>query len=130
MGFDLGSASRLPDLLEHLSDVIGPFPEADGLSRYEGMADIVDYPGVIVSDGRAFTSSPFEIRIFLDGSGRLVRIEAVAANLNAAPDTMLVETKVSFTFGGPVVLPEPAPLIEAPDQGGVPADELGPKAGG
>lgn len=125
LGFDLVSASRLPELLEHLSDVSGPFGDADGLTRYEGLADVVDYPGIIVSDGRAFTASPFTVRIFLDGSGRIARLEAVAANLNAAPDAMLVETKVRFTFGGSLALPEPSPLIPAPDQGGVSAEELG-----
>ncbi len=113
-GMDPVSARLLPKLLLSAADVTGLQPELkDGrlLPGVRGTASVIDYPGVLASDGRDFTSPTFEVRYWLDETGRLVRLETSAYNLNAVVYDLLSETVVTFGYGATGDPPEPSPTM-------------------
>jgi hypothetical protein len=113
-GMDPVSARLLPKLLLSAADVTGLQPELkDGrlLPGVRGTASVGDYPGVLASDGRDFTSPTFDVTYWLDDTGRLVRLEVSAYNLNAEVYDLLSETVVTFGYGSTGAPPEPTPTM-------------------
>ena len=113
-GMDPVSARLLPKLLLSAADVTGLQPELkDGrlLPGVRGAASVNDYPGVLASDGRDFTSPTFEVTYWLDEAGRLVRLETTALNLNENEYDLVSETIVTFGYGSTGDPPEPSPTM-------------------
>jgi hypothetical protein len=113
-GMDPVSARLLPKLLRSAVDPAVLQPEfRDGrlLPGVRGDAGIDDYPGVLAADGRDFTSPTFEVTYWLDETGRLVRLETSALNLNAEVYDLLSETVVTFGYGSTGDPPEPSPTM-------------------
>jgi len=124
-GMDPVSARLLPRLLRSMTDVVILAPEIrDGrlLPGVRGVGRANDYPGVVASDGEAFTSPTFEITCWLDESGRLVRLETTANNLNENVYDLVSEVVVTFGYGSTGEPPEPSPTM-APQP--APTDEPG-----
>jgi hypothetical protein len=118
MGMDPVSARKLPGLLRALQSAASLEPAVvDGreLLGVSGMTTVDDYPGVVASDGKAFTDASFEVRCWFDDAGRLVRLEASARNLNQTTYDLVAETVVSFGYGSTGDPPDPAPTM-APEQ--------------
>lgn len=125
MGMDPVSARLLPQLLRSLVAVEGLEPAVfDGLSLIgiRGAAKPDDYPGVVASDGKAFTEPAFQVDVWFDDQGRLVRLEASAQNLNQEAYDLRSENVVTFGYGSTGKPPEPAPTM-APRP--LPTDEPG-----
>lgn len=113
-GMDPASARLLPRLLRSMADVSSLQPEVrEGrlLPGVRGIAKVDDYPGVVASDGQAFTSPTFEIRYWLDEAGRVVRLETSASNLNQTVYDLVSETIITFGYGAPGDPPEPSPTM-------------------
>lgn len=113
-GMDPASARLLPKLLRSATDLGTLQPELKGgrlLPGVQGGARVEDYPGVIASDGLAFTSSTFDIRYWLDESGRLARLETSASNLNENVYDLVSEIVVTFGYGSTGDPPEPSPTM-------------------
>ena len=113
VGMDPVTASRLPQLLRSITDVTAEGRELlDGqqVRRYTGVVDVASFPGVVASDGAAFTENPITVRVWLDSSNRLVRLEGQARNLNQETFDLKVLTTIRITYAaaGPPPLPEPA----------------------
>jgi hypothetical protein len=116
LGMDPISARRLPYLLRRLDGVRELGAQGD-LRHFGGLADPVDYPGVVVSDGLSFTSAPVDIEAWVDSAGRLGRLFARARNLNEVRGDLVIEVQVFFDYASPVVFPEPSPLATSVPEG-------------
>jgi hypothetical protein len=112
LGMDPTSAARLPDLLAGLINV-APLASANGLTSFHGLGAPIDYPGVVASDGLSFTKAPLDVIVRLDAQSRLAELDVVAQNLNALPDQMIIDTKVTFDYGASLILPAPSPMATA-----------------
>lgn len=69
------------------------------------------YPGVIASDGAAFTEKSFAVDGWFDEQGRLVRIASKARNLNQDTYDLIVTTTVTISYGSPGDPPDPSPTM-------------------
>lgn len=110
LGMDAVSAERLPGPLCNLANFADRGTNTvDGvdLRHFSGIADAVDYPGILVSDGLRFTSSPIPFDVWLDASGRMVRFVSAARNLNETEADLMSEVDVRFTYESLVDLPLP-----------------------
>lgn len=121
LGIDPFTLTQLPDLLRNLRPVKDLGDETvDGrsLHHYQGEGDAADWPGIVASDGLAFTESPIEIDVWLDSNDRLVRLQGVTRNLAETDAVLLITTTVTFADGLPAVLAEPEPkLVGSPEPG-------------
>lgn len=111
-GMDPVSAARLPDLLTNLTGVqaVASDTAHSGLTGFSAAADPIDYPGVLVADGFAYTADPILVTVWLDSHGRLARLEATALSLaNPPPEQLMVLTIVYFDYApvGPAPIPSP-----------------------
>lgn len=114
MGMDPVSARKLPALLRGLQEATSlDATELDSRSvaGVIGVTTVNDYPGVVASDGKAFTDPTFEVRCWFDDAGRLVRLEATARNLNQTTYDLVSETVVTLGYGPTGDPPDPSPTM-------------------
>ena len=111
-GFDRISAIHLPNLLRrvmNLGDVGIETVNGAPLHHFTGLADAVDWPGIIVPDGLAFTASPIEVDLWIDAAGRLVQIHGKTANLTETTFSLVAETTITFGYDNVPPIGEPTP---------------------
>lgn len=126
MGMDPVSARKLPALLRELQGATSlDATELDGrfVAGVSGVTTVDDYPGVVASDGKAFTDPTFEVRCWFDDAGRLVRLEASARNLNQTTYDLVSQTVVTLGYGPTGDPPDPSPtMVPVPPPTDGPAD--------
>jgi len=122
VGMDPTTAALLPSLLRSVTtatdlggDVINGVP----VRGYRTRVDVSVFPGVIASDGAAFTESPIGVDLWFDASDRLVAIEGRARNRNEAGVELRVITRIRITYAAAGPPPEPSPLVPSPSASGV-----------
>jgi hypothetical protein len=112
VGMDPATAALLPQLLRSITNVTEQGREVvngQQLRRYAGVVDVASFPGVVASDGAAFTENPIAVRLWLDSNNRLVQLEGRARNLNQVTFDLKVVSTISIAYeaAGPPPLPEP-----------------------
>ena len=113
IGLDPKSMSLLPGVLRNataLSDA-GVDPADGSLRDLTGAGRLVDIPGLIAADGKAFTDLTDRITYRLDPDGKLVALRIVARNTNLEAYNLVVETEIRLVYKA-VDLPEPRPLLK------------------
>jgi hypothetical protein len=123
VGMDPITAARLPQLLRSVTNVTDEGREVvDGqqLRRYAGVVDIANFPGVVASDGAAFTENPIAVRLWLDSADRLVQIEGRARNLNQTTFDLKIVSTIRITYAAVGPPPEPAPTLAPATVSGAP----------
>jgi hypothetical protein len=124
VGMDPVSARALAGTLRSLTGIKAAEPVAfDGqvLVGLTGTSTPDAYPGVIAADGASFTEKSFGVELRFDASGRLVRLEAIARNINQETYDLVVTTVVTISYGSLGDPPDPSPTM-APEA--LPTDEL------
>jgi hypothetical protein len=114
VGMDPTTAALLPQLLRSVSNVTDQGREViDGqqLRRYAGVVEVASFPGVVASDGAAFTENPIAVRLWLDSADHLVQLEGRARNLNSTTFDLDVVTTIRITYAAAGPPPVPAPTI-------------------
>jgi hypothetical protein len=123
VGMDPTTASLLPALLAHLtkiSDLGSVALRGQPAHRYSGLVDVAYFPGVIASDGAAFTQTPISVDVWLDGSGRLLQLEGQANNLNEPDVDLRIDTVITFTYLPATQVPDPSPGLPSPASSAAP----------
>lgn len=104
VGMDPATARALPELLRSIGS-----PTSLGIDQLDGRAVVgtrgdstpAAFPGVIASDGAAFTEPSFKVETWVDDLGRLVKLVARARNLNQDTFDLITETTITFAYGSP-----------------------------
>jgi hypothetical protein len=78
------------------------------------MVDVANFPGVLASDGASFTETPFPIELWIDGSNRLVQLEAKTRNTNETTYLLKVDTLINFIWLPADPAPQPVPAASFP----------------
>jgi hypothetical protein len=81
------------------------------LAGVKGTSGPDRWPGIVAADGAAFTEKSFAVECWFDETGRLVRFEASARNLNATTFDLVLTTTVTLSYGSPGDPPEPNPTM-------------------
>jgi hypothetical protein len=122
VGMDPTSASLLPTLLRNIANVSDQGADViagQSAHRYRGHVDVTVFPGVVASDGAAFTETPIGVDVWLDGSNRLIALEGRARNLNESTLDLKVVTRIFFTYEAAGAAPDASPLAPSPSASGV-----------
>jgi hypothetical protein len=101
-GVDPMSVAEWPEMLRRLSDVQDLGTDAEG-HHWSGSIDPLWYPGAVAVDGASFTGSPIAVEVWLDASGRLATVFAIAQNINESTYAMLCIDRVSLDYTAPSV---------------------------
>jgi hypothetical protein len=124
VGMDPATAALLPQLLRSITGVVDQGRETvdgESLRRYAGVVDVTSFPGVVAADGAAFTENPIAVRVWIDASDRLVRLEGKARNLHEQTFDLKVVTTIGLLYQPAGTAPEPLPLLESTAAQGAPA---------
>jgi hypothetical protein len=112
VGMDPTTAVKLPlavRSLKTISDLGMTTLGGVAVHHYAAMVEVANFPGVVASDGAAFTETPFPIDLWLDSSNRLVQLEARARNLNETNFLLKIDTVITFSYVAAGPVPAPAP---------------------
>lgn len=115
VGMDPATAALLPQLLRSVTGAVDQGRETiDGvaLRRWAGFVDVASFPGVVASDGAAFTEGPIAVRLWLDSANRLVQLEGRTRNLNEQTFDLKVVTTIKLLYQAAGPPPEPLPLLD------------------
>jgi hypothetical protein len=122
IGLDPETAGLLPALLRGATaakdlplgdDKIDPA----AARNLEAAAKPADIPGLVASDGVAFTELKEPVGYGFDDTGRLISITTVARNTNMTDHDLIVETMISIAYDSVDPLPEPKPLVSIQTEG-------------
>jgi hypothetical protein len=122
VGMDPTTASLLPTLLRTIATVTDEGADViagQAAHRYRGQVDVSVFPGVVASDGAAFTESPIGVDVWLDGSNRLIALEGRARNLNESTLDLKIVTRILITYQAAGSAPDPLPSAPPPSASGV-----------
>lgn len=114
MGIDPTSLRSLPGALTKVSALRTVGSSLLGsitTTQFSATAAIADYPGAVAADGKDFTEATFPVRAWLDGQNRVVQLVITAKNLNQTTWDLVSETTITFDYGPPGALPQPAPTM-------------------
>jgi len=119
IGLDPRTVARLPALLREATAPSEPVPASDAGRPIEKLAAtgrVPNIPGVVASDGEAFTALAGPIEFGLDTEGRLATLRIVARNTTETVHELRVETHIRFLYTdvGPLPAPEPAYVAPTP----------------
>lgn len=122
IGLDPDTAALLPALLRGATttkDLPAGDDKADPTAarNLEAAAEPADIPGLVASDGLAFTELIEPLAYGFDGMGRLISITAVARNMNMTDHDLVVKTTISIAYDDVDPLPEPKPLVSIQTEG-------------
>lgn len=116
IGLDPETAGLLPALLRGATaakDLPPDDAKVDPAAarNLEAAAEPADIPGLVASDGLAFTELMEPVAYGFDDAGRLVSVTAVARNTNMTAHDLIVETRIVIAYDGVDPLPEPKPAL-------------------
>ena len=127
VGLDPVTAAALPGLLRHtkapkdadLTAAEGELGKAETAAARAITAEgeVVDIPGVVAADGKAFTEITDPMAFTFDDAGRLVGITVTARNTNVTDYDLVVVTEIRLRYDDvPTGLPKPEPAYAGPQQ--------------
>jgi len=122
IGLDPETAALLPALLREATAAKDLAPDdakidPSAARNLEAAAAPADIPGLVASDGLAFTELLEPLAYAFDDTGRLIGITAVARNLNMTEHDLIIETTISIAYDNVDPLPEPKPLVSIQTEG-------------
>lgn len=118
IGLDPETAGLLPGLLRKATaaaDLPIGDPKVDprAARNLEASAKVADIPGVVASEGAAFTKLTDKVAYGFDDTGRLISMHVTALNMNMTDFDLVIETRIEVAYDAIVGLPEPKPALGA-----------------
>ena len=115
IGLDPATARLLPSLVRNATGAADAGVDAENASlrNVTATGTVADIPGVVASDGAAFTRMTDPVTFSLDPDGRLVSLHLVALNTNMEDFDLVVETDITLRYAVDGALPDATPVLKS-----------------